>query len=127
MIIKIHNSIKTKNKNFLTHKNKEMNKILYKIKFNLNTKTIHKMKKENKQVNKLYTINITITSILKYYSILINSNNLKKIKNINKWNNKKKMKPNNHLMNFLKIYITIISVNNKYLKILLIKSKKKFK
>jgi len=48
MIIKIHNNINTKNKNFLNNNKKKMNKILYKLKFNLYTKTYHKMKKENK-------------------------------------------------------------------------------
>jgi len=40
------------------------------------------------KINKLYKINIKFTSILKYYLIIINFNNLKKIKNINKQNNK---------------------------------------
>jgi len=64
-----------------------------------------------------------LTSILKYNSKLINFNNffLKKMKNMNQWNNNKKMKLKYHLMNFLKIYIKIISVNNKYLIRLLIK------
>jgi len=48
MIIKIHNRIKTKNKNILNNNQKEINKIRYKIKFNFNTKHIHKFKKENK-------------------------------------------------------------------------------
>jgi len=49
MIIKIHNSIKTKNKmKFLKNNKIEMNKIQNKIKFYLNTKTIHKYKEKNK-------------------------------------------------------------------------------
>jgi len=51
MIIKIYNNIKTNNKNFLNNNNnnkKEMNKILHEIKFNLNAKTIPKMKKKTK-------------------------------------------------------------------------------
>jgi len=48
MIIKIHNSIKTNNKNFLNNNMKEIKKSGFKIKFNINTKTIHKMKKVNK-------------------------------------------------------------------------------
>jgi len=48
MIIKIHNRIKTKNKNILNNNQKEINKIWYKIKFNLHTKNIKKLKKENK-------------------------------------------------------------------------------
>jgi len=44
----MHNSIKTNHKNFIKNNMREMNKIRYKIKFNLNTKTIHKMKKVNK-------------------------------------------------------------------------------
>jgi len=40
--------MKTKNNNFLKNYKKEMNKIQYKVKFNLNTKTINKMKKEKK-------------------------------------------------------------------------------
>jgi len=42
------------------------------------------------------------------------------------WNNKK-MKLMDHLMNFFKIYMKIIRVNNKYLKKSLIKSIKNFK
>jgi len=67
------------------------------------------------KVNKLYKINIKLTSILKYNLIITNFYILKKINNINKWNNKK-MKIMNHLMNFFKIYMKIIRVNNKYLK-----------
>jgi len=48
MIIKINNSIKMNNKNLLNNNKKEINKIRYKIRFNFNTKTIHKMKKDNK-------------------------------------------------------------------------------
>jgi len=73
------------------------------------------------KINKLYKINIKFTLILKYNLIIINFNNLKKIKNIYKWN-KKKMKLHYPLMNFLKIYMKIIRTNNKYLKLLLIKS-----
>jgi len=54
MIIKIHNRIKTKNKNFLNNNQKEMNKIRYKIKFNLKTKKIYKIKRENKFKQKIY-------------------------------------------------------------------------
>jgi len=57
---------------------------------------------------------------------MINLNNLKKIKNINKWNNKK-IKLMDHLMNFSAIYVKIININNKYLKLSLIQSKKNFK
>jgi len=68
------------------------------------------------KINKLYKINIKIiTSIIISNTIIINFNILKKINNINKWNNKK-MKIMNHLMNFFKIYMKIIRVNNKYLK-----------
>jgi len=66
------------------------------------------------------------TSILKYNSIIINFNNLKEINSINYWNNKK-VKLMDHLMNILKIYMKIIIVNNKYLKLLLIQSKKNFR
>jgi len=44
MIIKIHNSIKTKNANILNNNKKKINKIQYKIKLNLNTKNINKLK-----------------------------------------------------------------------------------
>jgi len=103
-----------------------MNKIPYKIKFNLNSKTIHKMILEKlskfMKTNKLYKINIKSTLILKYNSIIINFNNLKKINNYNN----RKITLLDHLMNFLKIYMEIISVNNKYLQLLLIHSKKTF-
>jgi len=75
------------------------------------------------KINKLYKINIKLTSILKYNLIIINFNILKKINNINKWNNKK-MKILHHLMNLLKIYMKIISIKNEYLKLLLFKRKK---
>jgi len=75
------------------------------------------------KINKIYKINIKFILILKYNSIIINFNYLKKI---NKWNNKKKMKLLDHLMNFLKIYMKIVSVNNKYLKLFLIQNKKMF-
>jgi len=76
-------------------------------------------------MNKFLKI-IKFTSILKYNLIIINYNILKKINHINKSNNKK-MKLMYHLMNFLKIYTKIKSVENKYLKLLLIKSKKNIK
>jgi len=59
--------------------------------------------------------------------MIINFTNLTKIKSINKWKKKKMMNLKDNLMNFLKIYMKIISVNNKYFKPLLIQSKKKFK
>jgi len=78
------------------------------------------------KINKLHKINIKLNSIIKSYLKIINFINLKKINNINKWNNKM-MKLKDHLNNFLKIYMKIMSVNNKYLKLLLTKSKKTFK
>jgi len=64
MIIKIYNSIKTKNKNFLNNNKKEINKTRYKIKFNLNTiRVIYKMKKENKfkqKIDKNYQYHLMI-------------------------------------------------------------------
>jgi len=55
------------------------------------------------KINKLYKINIKLTSKLKYNFIIINFNILKKINNIKNWNNKKK-KIMHHLKNLLKIY-----------------------
>jgi len=52
-MIKIHNNIRTNNKNFLNNNKKEMNKMRFK-KFNLNSKTIYKTKKENKFKQKRY-------------------------------------------------------------------------
>jgi len=76
------------------------------------------------KMSKVDKINIKFSSILKY----IQFHNLKKINNINKWNNnnkkKKMMKLRDHLMNFLKIYMKLVSVINKYLKLLLIQSQK---
>jgi len=43
MIFKTLNSIKINIKNFLNNNKKDIYKILYKIKFNFNTKNIHKM------------------------------------------------------------------------------------
>jgi len=74
------------------------------------------------KINKLFKINMKFTLILKYNLKIINFNNLKKINNIKKWDNRK-MKLMHHLMNFLKIYMKIISVNNKCLNLLMIQSK----
>jgi len=51
--------------------------------------------------------------------MIINFNNLRKINYLNKWKNKK-AKLMDHLLNLLKIYM------NKYLKLILIESKKIF-